>query len=639
MMHMIVKRSAFTIRANACRTFSNAAAIAEAGKDRLVLFDTTLRDGEQSPGATLNLKEKLEIARSLSILGADVCEAGFPVSSPGDFEAVSAIAKEIGPLTANRATGEPMVICGLARAMEKDVQRCYDAVKHAPKHRIHTFLATSDIHLKYKLKISRDECIRRAVNAVKFAKSLTSDVQFSTEDAGRSDPDFLCEVLAEVIEAGATTLNIPDTVGYTVPGEYGSLFRYLIDNTEGSDKAVFSSHCHNDLGLATANTLAAVQGGARQVEVTINGIGERAGNTALEELVMALKTRPQHFPVYTSADSTQITRCSRMVSHYTGMSIQPNKAIVGANAFAHESGIHQDGVLKHQATYEIMLPESVGLSENKMVLGKHSGRHAYSKRLQQLGYTSLTPEELDYYVEKFKVLADEKKTVTDADMEVIVSDELFKPEAFWTLRSVHVTAGNLVKPTATVTLAYKDGQEVSEAAMGFGPIDAIYVAIKRATGMERIKLNDFSVDSVTDGTYALGEVTVRVQEDKEEEEKTEDEKLVNAQTGVTRDRQFVGHGANTDILVASATAYVNAVNRMMASQARAVVDWWTPKITRTQHLVLMASPRAIGDFSEEHSSMYDAKRADAAIVVASAVRMYYLIGVKCTRRIFYGQQK
>ncbi|RMX70338.1 hypothetical protein KXD40_001764 [Peronospora effusa] len=572
MIQMIVKRSVSTARVNACRTLSNAAATAESGKDRLVLFDTTLRDGEQSPGATLNLKEKLEIARNLSVLGVDVCEAGFPVSSPGDFEAVSAIAKEIGPLTANRATGEPMVICGLARAMEKDVQRCYDAVKHAPKHRIHTFLATSDIHLKYKLKISRDECIRRAVDAVKFAKSLASDVQFSTEDAGRSDPDFLCEVLAEVIKAGATTLNIPDTVGYTVPGEYGSLFRYLIDNTEGSDKAVFSTHCHNDLGLATANTLAAVQGGARQAEVTINGIGERAGNTALEELVMALKTRPQHFPVYTSADSTQITRCSRMVSHYTGMSIQPNKAIVGANAFAHESGIHQDGVLKHQATYEIMLPESVGLSENKMVLGKHSGRHAYSKRLQQLGYTSLTPEELDYYVEKFKILADEKKTVTDADMEAIVSDELFKPEAFWTLQSVHVTAGNLVKPTATVTLAYKDGQEVSEAAMGSGPIDAIYVAIKRATGMDRIKLNDFSVDSVTDGTYALGEVTVRVQEEKEEEEKTEDEKHVNAQTGVTRDRQFVGHGANTDILVASATAYVNAVNRMMASQARAVAD-------------------------------------------------------------------
>uniref|UniRef100_A0AAV1VKR4 2-isopropylmalate synthase n=1 Tax=Peronospora matthiolae TaxID=2874970 RepID=A0AAV1VKR4_9STRA len=571
MIHTLVQRSASSARRHVHRAFSTSAAAAaspEAGKDRLLLFDTTLRDGEQSPGATLNLKEKLDIARSLSVLGVDVCEAGFPISSPGDFDAVSAIAQEIGPLLTNRATGEPMVICGLARAMEKDIQRCFDAVKHAPKHRIHTFLATSDIHLQYKLKISRDECVRRAVAAIKFAKSLAPDVEFSTEDAGRSDPDFLCEFLAEVIKAGATTVNIPDTVGYTVPGEYGSLFRYLIENTEGSNAAVFSAHCHNDLGLATANTLAAVQGGARQVEVTINGIGERAGNTALEELVMVLKTRPQHFPVYTCVDSTQITRCSRMVSHYTGMSIQPNKAIVGANAFAHESGIHQDGVLKHQATYEIMLPESVGLSENKMVLGKHSGRHAYSKRLQQLGYTDLTSEELDYYVEKFKILADEKKTVTDADMEAIVSDELFKPEVFWTLQSVHVTAGNLVKPTATVTLAYKDGQEVSEAAMGTGPIDAVYVAIKRATGMDNIKLNDFSVESVTDGTYALGEVTVRVQEDKKEQEKTEDEKHVNAQTGVERQRQFVGHGANTDILVASATAYVNAVNRMLASHIR-----------------------------------------------------------------------
>ncbi|KAG7402111.1 hypothetical protein PHYBOEH_005674 [Phytophthora boehmeriae] len=568
MMQAIAKRSAAAAKAPARRAFSNVAATEAAGKERLIVFDTTLRDGEQSPGATLNFKEKLDIARAISALGADVCEAGFPISSPGDFDAVSAIAKEVGHITAGRHAGEPMTICGLARSMEKDIQRCYDAVKHAPKHRIHTFLATSDIHLKYKLKISRDECIRRAVEAVSFASSLTPDVEFSPEDAGRSDPDFLCEILAEVIKAGATTLNIPDTVGYTVPEEYGSLFRYLIENTEGADKAIFSTHCHNDLGLATANTLAAVQGGARQVEVTLNGIGERAGNTALEELVMALKTRPQHYPVYTTVDSTHITRCSRMVSHYTGMSIQPNKAIVGANAFAHESGIHQDGVLKHQATYEIMLPESVGLNENKMVLGKHSGRHAYSKRLQQLGYTNLTAEELDYYVEKFKILADEKKTVTDADMEAIVSDELFKPEIFWTLQSVHVTAGNLVKPTATVTLAHKDGHEVSEAAMGTGPIDAIYVAIKRATGMESIKLNDFSVESVTDGTYALGEVTVRVQEEKEEEEKTEDERHVNAQTGVTRDRQFVGHGANTDILVASATAYVNAVNRMVATRTR-----------------------------------------------------------------------
>ncbi|DBA00722.1 TPA: hypothetical protein N0F65_001193 [Lagenidium giganteum] len=539
------------------------------GKERLIFFDTTLRDGEQSPGATLNFREKLDIARALSLLGVDVCEAGFPISSPGDFEAVAAIAQEIGHLTTNRKTGQPMTICGLARATEKDIQRCFDAVHHAPRHRIHTFLATSDIHLKYKLKMSRDECIRRAVEAVSFASSLCPDVEFSPEDAGRSDPDFLCEVLAEVIKAGATTLNIPDTVGYTVPEEYGSLFRYLIENTEGSEKAVFSTHCHNDLGLATANALAGVVGGARQVEVTINGIGERAGNTALEEMIMALRTRPQHFPVYSTLDTTHITRVSRMVSHYTGMAIQPNKAIVGANAFAHESGIHQDGVLKHQATYEIMLPESVGLTENKMVLGKHSGRHAYSKRLQQLGYTDLTPEQLDYYVEKFKVLADEKKTVTDADIEAIVSDELYKPEAFWTLQSVHVTAGNRVKPTATVTLAYKDGEEVSEAAMGTGPVEAIYVAIKRATNMENLKLNEYTVNSITDGTYALGEVTVRVQEEKDEDSEDDaSSELVNPQTGVARNRQYVGHGANTDILVASATAYVNAVNRLVAAKER-----------------------------------------------------------------------
>jgi 2-isopropylmalate synthase len=546
-------------------------------KDRLIFFDTTLRDGEQSPGATLNFREKLDIARALSQLGVDVCEAGFPISSPGDFEAVAAIAQEIGPLTTNRKTKEPMTIAGLARATEKDIKRCFDAVKHAPKHRIHTFLATSDIHLKYKLKISRDECIRRAVDAVSFAASLTDDVEFSPEDAGRSDPDFLCEVLAEVIKAGATTLNIPDTVGYTVPDEYGSLIRYLIDNTEGSDRAIFSTHCHNDLGLASANTLAGVCGGARQVEVTINGIGERAGNTALEEIIMTLKTRPQHFPVYSTIDSTHITRCSRMVSHYTGMNIQPNKAIVGANAFAHESGIHQDGVLKHQATYEIMLPESVGLTENKMVLGKHSGRHAYSKRLQQLGYTDLTPEQLDYYVEKFKVLADEKKTVTDADIEAIVSDELYKPESYWTLQSVHVTAGNRVKPTATVTLAYKDGSEVSEAAMGSGPVDAIYVAIKRATDMPFLKLNEYTVNSITDGTYALGEVTVRMQEEKDEDEADPNSDVVNPQTGIARNRQYVGHGANTDILVASATAYVNAVNRLLAAKER------VQKKTKKQH--------------------------------------------------------
>jgi len=532
----------------------------------LLIFDTTLRDGEQSPGATLNYKEKMEIARALSVLGVDVCESGFPIASPGDFDAVRGIATEIGPLENNRKNG-PMVIAGLARATEKDIQRCFDAVKYAPRHRIHTFLATSDIHLQYKLQMSRDDCLKRAVDAVGFAASLSPDVEFSPEDAGRSDPDFLVEVCNAVIAAGATTLNIPDTVGYTIPEEYGNLIKYLVDNVDHQGKGVvFSTHCHNDLGLASANTMAGIMAGARQAEVTINGIGERAGNTALEEVVMLLHTRKHLYPVHTQVDSKQIARCSRMVSHYTGMSIQPNKAIVGANAFAHESGIHQDGVLKHKATYEIMLPETVGLTENKMVLGKHSGRHAYKKRLEQLGYGDFTTEELDHFVEKFKVLADEKKTVTDADIEAIVSDEIFKPEAFWTLQALHVTAGNRVKPTATVTLQFRDGQEVSEAAMGTGPVDAVYQAIRRATHC-CVLLNEFTIQSITDGTQALGEVIVRLQQDNSSAEEESDD-LLNPQTGLIRNRQFVGHGANTDILVASATAYINALNRVLADAER-----------------------------------------------------------------------
>ena len=328
--------------------------------DTVLIFDTTLRDGEQSPGATLNVEEKLEIARQLSRLGVDICEAGFPIASPGDFEAVRRIAEEVGPLTEGRKNGQPMIIAGLARAAEQDIQRAYDAVKVAPRHRIHTFLATSDIHLKHKLRIDREECIEQTIKAVSFAKSLCDDVEFSPEDAGRSDPDFLVQVLGEAIKAGATTLNIPDTVGYTTPEEFGWLIKYLIEKTPGAEDVVWSVHCHNDLGMATANTLAGVRNGARQVEVTINGIGERAGNTALEEVVMSLNTRPQVFGVETNIDTTQIARTSHMVMMYTGMAIQPNKAIVGANAFAHEAGIHQDGMLKHHLTYEIMRPETVG---------------------------------------------------------------------------------------------------------------------------------------------------------------------------------------------------------------------------------------------------------------------------------------
>ncbi|GBG33841.1 2-isopropylmalate synthase [Hondaea fermentalgiana] len=558
------------------KTSQSSRASAVVGKDRLILFDTTLRDGEQSPGATLNLKEKVEIARVLSRFGVDICEAGFPIASPGDFEAVKTIATEIGPLmTGREATGQPMRICGLSRASEKDIQRCFDAVKHAPLHRIHTFLATSDIHLKHKLNISREECIERAAKAVKFASSLSEDVEFSTEDAMRSDPKFLVEVLKEVIAAGATTLNIPDTVGFTTPIEYQQVFEYLIANTPGADKVVWSTHCHNDLGLATANSLAGIAGGARQVEVTVNGIGERAGNTAIEEIIMAVRTRPQQFNVYTSVDATQITRASRMVTSFTGMAVQPNKAIVGENAFAHEAGIHQDGVLKHAETYEIMTPESVGLSTNSLVLGKHSGKHAYKARLEELGYTDLSPQQIDEFVDKFKRLADEKKVVTDADMEAIVADEIYQPEHVWELRSIHVTAGNLVKATATVSLVHIDGHEVTEAAVGAGPVDAIFTSIQQVVRVPN-RLVQYKINAVTEGVDAIGEVVTKLEfvEDYESPEKSrrlqrtdsgiDAGEFKNPQTGSVTNRNFTGHGADTDILVASAKSYLSALNRMIS---------------------------------------------------------------------------
>jgi len=374
----------------ATRCFSTQPAEAE----KLWIFDTTLRDGEQSPGATLTESEKVDIARQLSRLGVDICEAGFPIASQGDFEAVSQVAKTAGVMTEGRVDGVPMRICGLARANEKDIARCYEAIRHAPLHRIHTFLASSDIHLEHKLGISRQECMEISAKMVGFAKTQVDDVEFSPEDAGRSDPEFLVDLCAAVIEAGATTINLPDTVGYTLPQEYSSIFDYLMKNTPtGGKNIIWSTHCHNDLGLATANSLAAVQLGARQVEVTLNSLGERAGNTSLEEVVMALRTRPQHFPVYCDIDTRQIMRTSKMVASYTGISVQPNKAIVGANAFAHESGIHQHGVLKHANTYEIMTPASVGADEEggrgSLVLGKHSGKAAYKQRLIELGYSDV----------------------------------------------------------------------------------------------------------------------------------------------------------------------------------------------------------------------------------------------------------
>ncbi|MBK6325317.1 MAG: 2-isopropylmalate synthase [Chloroflexi bacterium] len=529
-------------------------------KDTVIFFDTTLRDGEQSPGATLNVDEKLEIARQLSRLGVDVCEAGFPIASPGDFDAVRRIAEEVGPLLDGRKSNQPMIIAGLARASKTDIQRAYDAVKVAPRHRIHTFLATSDIHLKHKLKIDREECIEQVIEAVTFASSLCSDIEFSPEDAGRSDPDFLVQVLGEAIKAGATTLNIPDTVGYTTPDEFGWLIKYLIANTPGADKVVWSVHCHDDLGLATANTLAGVQNGARQVEVTINGIGERAGNTSLEEVAMAIVTRPQTFNVQTHIDTTQITRTSRMVSAYTGMVVQPNKAIVGANAFAHEAGIHQDGMLKNQQTYEIMRPETVGLHASKLVLGKHSGRHAFRVRLEDMGYGDLDKEELNAAFQRFKRLADKKKVVTDADIEAIIADEIYQPPEIWKLNHIQVSCGDNSMPTASVSLTGPDGVEYRDAALGTGPVDAVYQAVNRIVGVSN-RLTEFTINAVTEGLDAVAETTIRIQP-----ENGGSAYSLNPQTNQPFLRTFSGHGASTDIVVSSARAYISALNKMLAAR-------------------------------------------------------------------------
>ena len=537
-------------------------------QETVVIFDTTLRDGEQSPGATLNVDEKLEIARQLSRLGVDICEAGFPIASPGDFDAVRRIAEEVGPLTEGRTGGQPMVIAGLARANKKDIQRAYDAVKGAPRHRIHTFLATSDIHLQHKLKIDREECIDQVIESVTFAKSLCNDVEFSPEDAGRSDWDFLVQVLGEAIKAGATTLNIPDTVGYTAPEEYGRLITYLIENTPGAETVVWSTHCHNDLGLATANTLAGVQAGARQVEVTINGIGERAGNTSLEEFAMAIHTRPNFFNFTTNIDTTHITRTSRMVSAYTGMVVQPNKAIVGANAFAHEAGIHQDGMLKNQLTYEIMRPETVGLHASTLVLGKHSGRHAFRVRLEDLGYDDLDKDELEQAFQRFKRLADKKKVVTDADIEAIIADEIYQPPEIWKLNQIQVSCGDQSIPTVSVSLTGPDGTTFMDAALGTGPVDAAYQAINRIVG-EAPKLTEFSINAVTEGLDAQAEATIRIQPGN-----GDGNYALNPQTSQHYARTFSGHGASTDIVVASARAYLSALNKMLAasSETSSVVE-------------------------------------------------------------------
>ncbi|MBU6185402.1 MAG: 2-isopropylmalate synthase [Synechococcales cyanobacterium] len=511
--------------------------------DRVIIFDTTLRDGEQSPGASLNIEEKLTIARQLARLGVDVIEAGFPYASPGDFAAVQRIAEVVGE-------EQGPIICGLARATRADIQAASDALRPAAKKRIHTFIATSDIHLQYKLKKDRHEVLAIAEEMVAFARSLVEDVEFSPEDAGRSDPEFLYQVLERAIAAGATTVNIPDTVGYTTPAEFGALIKGIRENVPNINHAVISVHGHNDLGLAVANFLEAVKNGARQLECTVNGIGERAGNAALEELVMALHVRRQYFNPYfgrpihsedplTQIDTRQIYKTSRLVSSLTGMLVQPNKAIVGANAFAHESGIHQDGVLKHKLTYEIMDAQLIGLTDNQIVLGKLSGRNAFRNRLQQLDF-ELTEDELNRAFLRFKELADKKREISDWDLEAIVNDEIQQAPELFHLEFVQVTCGDRSQPTATVTLRTPDGQELTDAAIGTGPVDAIYRAINRVTDVPN-ELIEFSVQSVTAGIDAIGEVTIRLR---------------------YQSKIFSGHAANTDIIVASAQAYVNALNRL-----------------------------------------------------------------------------
>jgi len=496
---------------------------------KIIIFDTTLRDGEQSPGASLNPKEKLEIARQLARLKVDIIEAGFPVVSEGDFEAVKKIAGSV----------KGAAICGLARAIRKDIDRAYEALKSSQRPRIHVFLATSPIHMKYKLKKAEDEILKLSFEAVKYARGKVPDIEFSPEDASRTEPAFLFKVVERAINAGATTINIPDTVGYATPEEFAALIRAIKKNVPNVEKAVLSVHCHNDLGMATANSLAAVIGGARQIECTINGIGERAGSASLEEIVMAIKTRKDFYRYATCVRSRELYKTSRLVSHLTGIMVQPNKAIIGQNAFSHEAGIHQDGILKKRATYEIMRPEDVGFGQTRLVLGKHSGRHAFNERLKRLSY-SLSKDELTKAFARFKELADKKKEVYDDDLRVIVEDEIIRIPITWELEYMHSISGSKTIPTATIIL--KKGTKLFEdAGCGDGPVDACYKAIDRITGLKG-RLLDYSLRAVTRGKDALGEVAVKV---------------------VFKKETISGRGASTDVIEASAKAYLDAVNKFI----------------------------------------------------------------------------
>ena len=509
--------------------------------DRVLIFDTTLRDGEQSPGASMNTTEKLEIARQLVRLGVDVIEAGFPVSSPGDFESVQRVGLEVG---------DAAIVCALSRAVPKDIEVAAAALSSAKRPRIHTGIGVSESHLTDKLRISRETAVERAVSAVRLARTFVDDVEFYAEDAGRADPLFLHQMIEAVIAAGATTVNIPDTTGYTYPEEFGGLIAGLRASVDGIDDVVVSVHCHNDLGMATANALAGVVAGARQVECTINGLGERAGNTSLEEVVMALRQRSAYFKADTRIVTREITRASRLVSTITGIAVQPNKAIVGSNAFAHSSGIHQDGVLKERSTYEIIDPADVGLAGSAIVLTARSGRHALSHRLAELGY-EWAEADFDAVYEDFLDLADRKKEVFDEDLETLMADRERRGEEVYHLEQVHVSCGEPGIPTATVELLAPDGERLVDAAHGTGPVDAVYMAISRIVP-EPAELIEFVVKAVTKGIDAQGEVTIRV--------RSEDGRI------------FTGRGAHTDIIVASAKAYVNALNRLIVSVKPTVTE-------------------------------------------------------------------
>ena len=501
--------------------------------ERIIIFDTTLRDGEQAAGGTLNVQEKLQIARQLEKLGVDVIEAGFPASSPGDFEAVKLIAQEVRTPT----------ICALTHANPDAIDRAWEAVKFAESPRLHVFLSASDVHLVYQLKRTRQEILDMARAMVAHAKKYTSNVEFSPMDASRTDPEFIFQIVRTVIEAGATTVNIPDTVGYAVPEEFGKLIEGILHNVPNVHRAVISVHCHNDLGLAVANSLEAVRRGARQVECTINGIGERAGNASLEEIVMALKTRQDFFNLTTGVNTMQIYNTSRLVRDLTGFAVQPNKAIVGANAFRHQSGIHQDGVIKMPITYEIIDPKTVGIPSSSLVLGKLSGRHAFKERLAELGY-SLSEEDFNRAFVAFKELAEKKKEVSDKDIESLVAEEQRKVNEVYHLDRLQVTCGDRGIPTAAVRLIGPGNKVVEDAALGTGPVDAVYKAINRIVNVPNT-LTEFSVKSVTEGIDAIGEVLIRIESD-----------------GVT----YTGRGSDTDIIVASARAYMNALNRLLAAR-------------------------------------------------------------------------